>query len=154
MTVQEAIDDIRECIQPVVGGISLEMAIDALKEKLNEEEPKTFCDTCGHQYSDICGGCESLDGVPVKHTEKGAKMSEDCPRCRYNSTEENCRGCFEGSNFRPKQTNADIIRSLTDEELRNFLYAIAIKEDCLHESCKSSDCRTCILEWLKQEVEG
>jgi len=28
------------------------------------------CDTCGHQYSDVCGGCESLDGVPIKYTEK------------------------------------------------------------------------------------
>ena len=30
----------------------------------------TYCDTCGHQYSDICGGCESLDGVPVKYSKK------------------------------------------------------------------------------------
>jgi len=28
------------------------------------------CDTCGHQYSDVCGGCESLDGVPVKYKKK------------------------------------------------------------------------------------
>lgn len=33
------------------------------------EEP-SFCDTCGHQFSDICGGCETLDGVPVKYSEK------------------------------------------------------------------------------------
>ena len=30
----------------------------------------TYCDTCGHQFSDICGVCESLDGVPVKYSEK------------------------------------------------------------------------------------
>ena len=29
-----------------------------------------FCDTCGHQYSDICGVCESLEGVPVKYRKK------------------------------------------------------------------------------------
>lgn len=29
-----------------------------------------FCDNCGHQYSDICGICETLDGVPVKYSEK------------------------------------------------------------------------------------
>ena len=102
----------------------------------------TYCDTCGHQYSDICGGCESLDGVPVKHTEKGAKMSEDCPRCRYNSTEENCRGCFEGSNFRPKQTNADRIRNMTDEELADWLIM----------NGDGSDYKTW-LEWLKQETD-
>ena len=30
----------------------------------------TYCDTCGHQFSDICGGCETLDGVPVKYRKK------------------------------------------------------------------------------------
>ena len=29
-----------------------------------------FCDTCCHQYSDICGTCETLEGVPVKYSEK------------------------------------------------------------------------------------
>jgi len=28
------------------------------------------CDTCGHQFSDVCGTCETLDGVPVKYKEK------------------------------------------------------------------------------------
>ena len=28
------------------------------------------CDTCGHQFSDVCGTCETLDGVPVKYSEK------------------------------------------------------------------------------------
>ena len=30
----------------------------------------SYCDTCGHQFSDVCGGCESLDGVPIKYSEK------------------------------------------------------------------------------------
>ena len=30
----------------------------------------SYCDTCCHQYSDICGGCESLDGVPIKYDDK------------------------------------------------------------------------------------
>ena len=29
-----------------------------------------YCDTCGHQFSDICGGCETLDGVPIKYDDK------------------------------------------------------------------------------------
>lgn len=28
------------------------------------------CDTCGHQFSDVCGTCETLDGVPVKYEDK------------------------------------------------------------------------------------
>ena len=30
----------------------------------------TFCDSCGHQFSDVCGTCESLEGVPVKYEKK------------------------------------------------------------------------------------
>ena len=30
----------------------------------------TFCDTCGHQFSDICGGCETLNGVPIHYAKK------------------------------------------------------------------------------------
>ena len=83
-------------------------------------------------------------------------MSEDCPFCRYENTEENCRGCFEGSNYKPKQTNADRIRAMTDEELAEFL-------------CKQQDvtgCSGCVaidfchyghngmIDWLKREAEG
>ena len=30
----------------------------------------SYCDTCCHQFSDICGGCESLEGTPVKYKKK------------------------------------------------------------------------------------
>ena len=51
-------------------------------------------------------------------------MSEDCPHCVFEKTESNCRGCFEGSHYKPKPiTNADRIRSMTDEELAEFLEA-------------------------------
>ena len=33
-----------------------------------------YCDTCCHKYSDVCGTCETLDGVPVKYTEKEAEF--------------------------------------------------------------------------------
>ena len=45
----------------------------------------TYCDTCGHQFSDVCGGCESLEGVPVKYKKKNV--------IDINSLE---RGCFYG----------------------------------------------------------
>ena len=35
----------------------------------------SYCDTCCHQYSDICGGCETLEGVPVKYTEKEREVA-------------------------------------------------------------------------------
>lgn len=51
-------------------------------------------------------------------------MSEDCPHCVFEKTESNCQGCFEGSHYKPKPvTNADRIRSMTDEELATWLTA-------------------------------
>lgn len=53
------------------------------------------------------------------------------------------------------QTNADWIRSMTDEELAEVLFGSCIEhmgvEECSHpeEACKS-----CVLDWLKAESEG
>lgn len=52
------------------------------------------------------------------------------------------------------QTNADLIRSMTDEELAEVLFGSCIEhmgvEECSHpeEACKS-----CVLDWLKEESE-
>ena len=87
-------------------------------------------------------------------------MSEDCPHCVFEKTEANCRGCFEGSHYKPKpQTNADRIRQMTDAELAVFLndvrYDIAERpsfcDSCLRTS--SLICRACWLGWLKQEAQ-
>ena len=59
---------------------------------------------------------------------------------------------FEG--VEKPQTNADRIRSMTDEELAEVLFGSCIEhmgvEECSHpeESCKS-----CVLDWLKTESE-
>ena len=80
-------------------------------------------------------------------------MSEDCPRCIHNDEcHDKCRGCFEGSNYKPKPlTNADRIRSMTDEELAN-----CITDDLCDRVCHSplscdGNCETQVLAWLKQE---
>ena len=119
----------------------------------------TYCDTCGHQYSDICGGCEGLDGVPVKYTPKTSETiyCKDCkfrtesnlPYPSFYCTHFNCHcellGCDEGE--RKTKTNADRIRNMTDEELADeilgwFNWLNAVEWD---------DKR--IIEWLKQEVK-
>ena len=91
-------------------------------------------------------------------------MSEDCPHCVFEKTEANCRGCFEGSHYKPKPiTNADRIRSMTDEELAELLTAVAQKSaNKLCDSLKTvevdlSNCNFHILyeahlDWLKQEA--
>ena len=73
-------------------------------------------------------------------------MNEDCPFCRYEKSEENCRGCFEGSNYRPKPTNADRIRSMTDKELAKYLY-VKTCEDGYPQFDNIPEW----LNWLKQE---
>ena len=55
---------------------------ESIKSKLAVDEyglfrDKNFCDTCGHQFSDICGGCETLNGVPVKYEEKQKEVTDE-----------------------------------------------------------------------------
>jgi len=83
-------------------------------------------------------------------------MSEDCPHCVFEKTEANCRGCFEGSHYKPKPiTNADRIRSMTDEELAELWWE---RVDCgkcpVHRDCRMTgqECKELALDWLKQEV--
>ena len=60
----------------------------------------------------------------------------------------------EGYAVTSKRTNADRIRSMTDEELAEVLFGSCIEhmgvEECSHpeEACKS-----CVLDWLKAESE-
>lgn len=62
-------------------------------------------------------------------------------------------GAFLRDQKKP-QTNADRIRSMTDEELAEVLFGSCIEhmgvEECSHpeEACKS-----CVLEWLRAESE-
>ena len=80
-------------------------------------------------------------------------MSEDCPHCVFEKTEANCRGCFEWSHYKPKlTTNADRIRSMSDEELAEFLERKTPWYRC--DNCKWESCKDCCLDWLKGEAEG
>lgn len=49
-------------------------------------------------------------------------------------------------------TNADRIRSMTDDGLADLLSGENIYPWCLKEPC-SEECRECILSWLKEEVK-
>lgn len=52
------------------------------------------------------------------------------------------------------QTNADRIRSMTDEELAEVLFGSCIEhmgvEECSHHE---KACKSCVLDWLKAESE-
>lgn len=60
------------------------------------------------------------------------------------------------------QTNADRIRAMTDEEIAelltdgtvfdaNYIFICPSKPEG---DCLTSDCRECLLRWLKQDYEG
>ena len=104
-----------------------------------------YCDTCGHQFSDICGTCETLEGVPVKYQGK------EKPICNTCLSKELCK-VVKCSRYKKqlKQTNSDKFRAMTDKELAKI-----IAEDpwCTDEPCEFDSCVDCVLTWLKQEAE-
>lgn len=63
-----------------------------------------------------------------------------------------CPVCGADMRVGSDMTNADRIRSMTDEELADLLSGENIYPWCLKEPC-SEECRECILSWLKEEVK-
>ena len=76
------------------------------------------CDTCGHQFSDICGACESLDGVPVQYYPKPSDVRPIKDDGIIGTLD------YKTGIFTPTRriTNADRIRHMTDEELATLQY--------------------------------
>lgn len=81
-----------------------------------------------------------------------------CLKCKYfNAAQRYCRnikakyvGCDECYKANPKPTNADRIRSMSDEELAEYLDGVC------HDLWQMfvADPQKMWLEWLKQESEG
>ena len=96
------------------------------------------------------------------------KTFESCDKCKYNSKSESeypCNQCVHNATdkFKPI-TNADRVRSMSDEELAEFLLKVntAYAEPCMtgESDCKWEDypthdkgCKNCFLEWLQSEAE-
>ena len=69
-------------------------------------------------------------------------------------------GCTSGIPQRKKQTNADRIRSMSDEELAELLDSVdnggirALDVDYPCDECtQKTECEDCFKEWLQSEVE-
>ena len=86
------------------------------------------------------------------------------PACNQNGTLEvfDCASCQENPDNK-KQTNADRIRAMTDEELvKHFtqdcnlgrvFYCPSAKEDI--DRCKGNwNCEACFADWLKKEADN
>ena len=84
-----------------------------------------------------------------------------CDSCRYQNDFEfhACHIChMEKDMYKPKKTNADRIRAMSDEELAEWIWGVAcpgFPATCFG-SCpegQEKSCSECWLEWLKKEVE-
>lgn len=73
--------------------------------------------------------------------------------CIYDHGELYCVGIVCDIN-KPKPTNADRIRAMTDEELAKVIICPKQVCDKVHILLGRTDCEACALEWLKQTAEG
>ena len=91
----------------------------------------------------------------------------DCYGCEHIKTMDCHLSCAnKDAPIRSRRTNADRIRAMSDEELYTFLNAIVThqedvwclyRNDCgplLGQGHRTMDCRDCIYEWLKEEVNN
>lgn len=82
--------------------------------------------------------------------------TKECEPCSCGGDESKCDFYPEKRKTKP-QTNADRIRSMTDEDLASLL-SVSDCCDCvldLFNACpkdESGDCHAAILDWLKKEV--
>ena len=98
-----------------------------------------------------------LDNYPAERyfDEFEKDEREECKRCKGNCGYIGMIGVWACHGFIPK-TNADRIRSMTNEELAEFLLRKehhcpggSISNNCVgHETCEG-----CWLDWLKQEAK-
>lgn len=96
-----------------------------------------------------------------------------CKSCKKKDKREyadDCFACDKGDQWEAKRhrspnkpkTNADRIRSMTDEELAEwasiremcFIYHLLINDPDLRNKCRIyENCKDCWLDWLKEECE-
>lgn len=77
---------------------------------------------------------------------------KDEPFCNHHHIELVQSGCFEGE--RKVKTNADHIRSMTDEELARVFTDDLCELLCHHPCTCDSECESHMLTWLKQECKS
>ena len=94
----------------------------------------TDCRKCKRTDVKCCTTCErNSDECNVWHN-----CGEDCPKY-----------------IKAKQTNADRIRQITDEELAQIIMCPYenMSGECMCEKDTRTNCIQCCLEWLRKEVE-
>ena len=74
--------------------------------------------------------------------------------CKYNSNSRDNEPCCRCDS---RQTNADRIRNMSDEELMDTLFNSCLKymhiDECPYADMNVGMCKKCISEWLQSEAE-
>ena len=90
-----------------------------------------------------------MEIIDPKNTKK--RMDERLEMMHKLYSDSEVRHIFSPSG---PMTNADHIRSMTDEELAKFI-ASGVPKDVCRDRCggdEGFDCSECVLDWLKEEV--
>ena len=113
-----------------------------------------------------------MDAVTTAVSAEGRVKSMKCVDCQNqgmcldHKEQSSLIGCTSGIPQRKKQTNADRIRSMSDEELTRIIlcpYDTAgktahimpcVKDGNIQEMVSQEYCEKCILKWLKSEVDA
>lgn len=90
------------------------------------------------------------DGCKLCKYENCSMESKECLGCKHNSVDKYTR-----------MTNADRIRSMSDEELADYIFGVSVHEkpcvlcsdDCDFCELTDEECKNRTLEWLQSEVE-
>ena len=85
-----------------------------------------------------------------------------CGKCKIQRGRPVCNSCFSYDKFIPIAiTNADRIRSFSDEELADYIFGVSVHEkpcvlcsdDCDFCELTDEECKNRTLKWLQSEVE-
>lgn len=107
--------------------------IKRIYDEFTDEYVRHFC----NKLAELRGG---IDDIHTCNCQHNSNSRDNDPCCRCDS----------------RKTNADRIRSMSDEELADVLF-----DSCLEvmelEECTNTDncvvCKRCVLEWLQSEAE-
>lgn len=103
---------------------------------------------------------EEVEEMMYKSTEH-----DGCKGCKYekcNMESKECQGCKHNAVDKyTRMTQADRIRSMSDEELADYIFGVSVHEkpcvlcsdDCDFCELTDEECKNRTLKWLQSEVE-
>lgn len=129
-----------------------------LMEKMIAEDGRCLCKpTAEHILDGCCFDCDCEYGYLYAAATQAAElrarlmMIEDILGDEYDLAE--LRGLISSTRKSMPITNADRIRSMTDDELVSFLMCDDICDAMTSPTCMKNGCESCITNWLQQPVK-